>query len=151
LVARTAAAAATLLDSRADERDQPFVLGTTNVKIPSYKACFLAMLRRFYEAGFKELNGHMLYALPAGEYATADGWLERHGIADLITKAAASPDHAQKSVDAVFDDVESKFVDAWQNDAGLMTYSEAVAELLEFAESEGESRDMRIDDWRKFA
>ncbi|MGB9250281.1 MAG: isocitrate lyase family protein, partial [Mycobacterium sp.] len=151
IVARTDAEAANLLDSRADERDQPFVLGTTNLKIPSYKSCFLAMVRRFYEAGFKELNGHMLYALPAGEYATADAWLERHGIADLITQAAASPDHAQQSIDAVFDEVESKFVDAWQNDAGLMTYGEAVAELLEFAESDGESNDMSADEWRKFA
>jgi isocitrate lyase len=151
IVARTDAEAANLLDSRADERDQPFLLGTTNLKIPSYKSCFLAMVRRFYEAGFKELNGHMLYALPAGEYAAADAWLERHGIADLIAQAAASPDHAQQSIDAVFDEVESKFVDAWQNDAGLMTYSEAVAELLEFAENDGESNDMSAEEWRKFA
>ena len=151
IVARTDAEAANLLDSRADERDQPFLLGTTNLKIPSYKSCFLAMVRRFYNAGFKELNGHLLYALPDGEYATADAWLERQGIVELITKAAAAPDHAQVSIDAVFDEVESKFVDAWQNDAGLMTYGEAVADLLEFAESEGESRDMSVDEWRQFA
>ena len=82
IVARTDAEAANLLDSRADERDQPFLLGATNLKIPSYKSCFLAMVRRFYDAGFKELNGHLLYALPDGEYAAADAWLERHGIAD---------------------------------------------------------------------
>jgi isocitrate lyase len=151
IVARTDAEAANLLDSRADERDQPFLLGTTNLKIPSYKACFLAMVRRFYDAGFKELNGHLLYALPDGEYATADAWLERQGIADLIAKAAAAPDHAQQSIDAVFDEVESKFVDAWQDDGGLMTYGEAVADLLEFAESEGESRDMSATEWRQFA
>jgi isocitrate lyase len=151
IVARTDAEAANLLDSKADERDQPFLLGTTNLKIPSYKACFLAMVRRFYDAGFKELNGHLLYALPDGEYAAADSWLERHGIADLIAKAGAAPDHAQESIDAVFDEVESKFVDAWQNDAGLMTYGEAVADLLEFAESEGEPRDMSVAEWREFA
>ena len=151
IVARTDAEAANLLDSRADERDQPFLLGTTNLKIPSYKSCFLAMVRRFYNAGFKELNGHLLYALPDGEYATADAWLERHGIAELIAKAAASPDHAQHSIDAVFDEVESKFVDAWQDDAGLMTYGEAVADLLEFAQSEGEARDMTAAEWREFA
>src|SRR6185369_10870443 len=50
IVARTDAEAANLLDSRADERDQPFLLGATNVKIPSYKACFLAMMRRFYDS-----------------------------------------------------------------------------------------------------
>ncbi|MBV8182359.1 MAG: isocitrate lyase ICL2 [Mycobacterium sp.] len=151
IVARTDAEAANLLDSRADERDQPFLLGTTNLKIPSYKACFLAMVRRFYDAGFKELNGHLLYALPDGEYAAADVWLERQGIADLIAKAAANPDHAQQSIDAVFDEVESQFVDSWQNNAGLMTYGEAVADLLEFAESEGESRDMSAGEWRQFA
>ncbi|MGB6205442.1 isocitrate lyase ICL2 [Mycobacterium sp.] len=151
IVARTDAEAANLLDSRADERDQPFLLGTTNLKIPSYKSCFLAMVRQFYNAGFKELNGHLLYALPDGEYATADAWLERQGIADLIAKAAAAPDHAQESIDAIFDEVESKFVDAWQDDAGLMTYGEAVVDLLEFAESEGEQRDMSIAEWREFA
>jgi isocitrate lyase len=151
IVARTDAEAANLLDSRADERDQPFLLGTTNLKIPSYKACFLAMMRRFYNAGFEELNGHLLYALPDGEYAAADTWLERQGIADLIAKAAAAPDHAQQSIDAVFDEVESQFVDAWQDDAGLMTYGEAVADLLEFAESEGEPRDMSATEWRQFA
>jgi len=151
IVARTDAEAANLLDSRADERDQPFLLGTTNLKIPSYKSCFLAMVRRFYNAGFKELNGHLLYALPDGEYATADAWLERHGIAELITVAAAHPDHEQHSIDAVFDEIESKFVDAWQDDARLMTYGEAVADLLEFAESEGEARDMTAAEWREFA
>jgi isocitrate lyase len=151
IVARTDAEAANLLDSRADERDQPFLLGTTNLKIPSYRSCFLAMVRRFYDAGFKELNGHLLYALPDGEYAIADAWLQRQGIAELITVAAGHPDHAQQSIDAVFDEIESKFVDAWQDDAGLMTYGEAVADLLEFAESEGEPRDMSVAEWREFA
>jgi isocitrate lyase len=151
IVARTDAEAANLLDSRADERDQPFVLGTTNLKIPSYKSCFLAMVRRFYESGFKELNGHLLYALPEGQYAAADAWLDRNGIVELITKAAASPDHAQQSIDAAFDEIESKFVDAWQVDAGLMTYGEAVAELLEFNANDGEAGDMSADEWRKFA
>ncbi|MGH3597865.1 MAG: isocitrate lyase ICL2 [Mycobacterium sp.] len=152
IVARTDAEAANLIDSRVDERDQPFLLGTTNLKIPSYKACFLALMRRFYDVGFKELNGHLLYALPDGEYATADAWLERQGIADLVAKAAAArQNRADESIDTVFDEVESKFVDAWQDDAGLMTFGEAVAELLEFAESEGEPRDMSATEWRRFA
>src|ERR1700752_2226527 len=152
IVARTDAEAANLLDSRADERDQPFLLGAINLKIPSYKACFLAMMRRFYDQGVTELNGHLLYALPDGEYATADAWLERNGIAAAIAEAASAyQDRADQSVDALFDKVESKFVDAWQLDAGLMTYGEAVAELLEFRESEGEQLDMTVAGWRQFA
>ena len=150
IVARTDAEAANLIDSRADERDQPFLLGVTNLKIPSYKSCFLTMVRSFYESGFTELNGHLLYALPEGEYATATTWLERQGILALIAEAAGQQNRDQ-SIDALFDDVESRFVDAWQNDAGLKTYGEAVADLLEFREREGEPLGISAAEWRQFA
>ncbi|SEH77398.1 isocitrate lyase [Mycolicibacterium rutilum] len=152
IVARTDAEAANLIDSRADERDQPFLLGVTNLRIPSYKSCYLAMMRRFYEAGVTELNGHLLYALPDGEYATANAWLDQHGIGEAVRQAAAEyQDRPDGAIDEIFDGAESKFVDAWQIDAGLMTYGEAVAELLEFRESEGERLDMSVADWREFA
>jgi len=152
IVARTDAEAANLIDSRADERDQPFLLGATNLRIPSYKACFLAMVRSFYESGMKHINGHLLYALPEGEYATATTWLERQGILALIAEAASRwQQEGDAAVDALFDRVESRFVEAWQNDAGLETYGEAVADLLEFREREGEQIEMSAADWRKFA
>lgn len=150
IVARTDAEAANLIDSRADERDQPFLLGATNLTVPTYKSCFLAMVRRFYDLGVTELNGHLLYALPAGEYATAEAWLEREGLTNTIAEAVKA--HvAGDSVDAMFDKVESAFVEAWQADAGLNTYGEAVAELLEFREGEGEPAAMSAADWRDFA
>ena len=90
IVARTDAEAANLIDGRSDERDQPFLLGATNLEVPPYKACFLAMVRRFYERGVTGLNGHLLYALPEGEYAAADGWLQSRGITVLIDQAAES-------------------------------------------------------------
>ena len=153
IVARTDAEAASLIDSRADERDQPFLLGVTNLKIPPYKSCFLAMVRSFYDAGLTELNGHLLYALPDGEYAAADAWLQRHGVAQTVSDAVASwrNDPTARSVDELFDDVESQFVDVWQVDAGLQTYGEAVGELLEFREREGEPHDMTATQWRRFA
>lgn len=152
IVARTDAEAANLIDSRADERDQPFLLGVTNLKVPSYKSCYLAMMRRFYEAGVTELNGHLLYALPEGEYTTANAWLDHHGISEAVAEAASEyRDRPDGEIDAIFDRVESKAVDAWQLDAGLMTYGEAVAELLEFRESEGEQLDMSVAEWRAFA
>ena len=155
IVARTDAEAANLIDSRADERDQPFLLGVTNLTIPSYKSCFLAMVRRFHDKGMTELNGHQLYALPDGEYATAETWLERQGLLALIDETVASwrdsIDTSTSSVDEVFDTVQSRFVDAWQEDAGLNTYGGAVAELLEFREREGEPADMSVAEWREFA
>ena len=136
IVARTDAEAANLIDSRADERDQPFLLGATNLAIPAYKACFLALVRRFHELGARELNGHLLYALSDGEYAAAAAWQEQGG-----------------PVDARFDQVDSAFVAAWEADAGLTTYGEAVAEALAFRESEGEAAEaeMSVDEWRRFA
>ena len=44
------------------------------------------MMRRFYDSGVTELNGHLLYALPDGEYAAADAWLERQGIPTPIAE-----------------------------------------------------------------
>lgn len=152
IVARTDAEAANLVESRSDERDQPFLLGATNLKIPPYKACFLAMVRRFYDSGVTELNGHLLYALPEGEYAVADAWLDKHGIGAAITEGATAwLDGRKGSLDALFDKVESQFVEAWQDDAGLETYGDAVAELLKFRESEGESLEMSVADWNAFA
>jgi isocitrate lyase len=152
IVARTDAEAANLIDGRADERDQPFLLGVTNLAVPPYKSCFLAMLRRFHTQGVTELNGHLLYALPADEYDRADNWLAGHGITALIDEAAASWTGArQGSLDVLFDRVESAFVDAWQNDAALDTYGNAVAEVLRFKDSEGEALAMKPAEWLEFA
>ena len=152
IVARTDAEAANLIDGRADERDQPFLLGATNLKIPPYKACFLAMMRRFYDQGVSEINGHLLYALPDGEYAAAEAWLQRQGLVAVIDDAARTwKDGAVASVDAAYDKVESKCVELWEQDAGLNTYGGAVAELLEFRDREGEPSSMSVAEWRAFA
>lgn len=152
IVARTDAEAANLLDGRSDERDQPFLLGVTNLDVPPYKSCFLAMLRRFHNQGVTELNGHLLYALPEGEYAVADAWLAGHGVTAAIDEAAAAwVKDRTGSLDALFDRVESQFVDAWQTDAGLDTYGNAVAEVLKFKEREGEALAMKPAEWLEFA
>ncbi len=149
IVARTDAEAANLIDSRADERDQPFLLGATNLTVPTYKSCFLAMVRRFYDLGVTDLNGHLLYALPEGEYATADAWLERQGITSAIADAAKEPRQRRRFGATPCSTRSSRqFVEAWQADAGLKTYGEAVAELLEFREREGEPAEMSAADWR---
>jgi isocitrate/methylisocitrate lyase len=152
LVARTDAEAATLLDSRGDERDQPFLLGATNVNLPSYKAAVLALMKRFYEAGIRELNGHLLYALCDEEYRAADAWVERKGLAALAAESAeAYRKGKHATVDAAFDGVASRVLEAWEEEAGPETYGEAVAEVLEFRAGEGEPLEMSAGEWRRFA
>jgi len=152
IVARTDAEAANLLDGRADERDQPFLLGATNLEVPAYKACYVALIRHFHEMGARELNGHLLYAIPDGEHATASAWLERKGLLRLAAEAVAVyRDGTEISLDATFDGVASRFLAAWEDEAGLESYGEAVAEVLDFRASEGEPLETSADEWRRRA
>ncbi len=150
IVARTDAEAASLLDNRADERDHPFILGATSVNLPSYKLAYLAMTKRFHDLGVKELNGHLLYAIANDEYRTADAWLEKTGVAKLVKEGAAS---ALKGgdVEAAFAKAESRLVEAWEAEAGLATYPEAVADVLDFRASEGDELEMTAAQWMEFA
>ncbi|CAN5458972.1 isocitrate lyase ICL2 [soil metagenome] len=151
IVARTDAEAANLIDSRGDERDQPFLVGATNPDMPSYKPCFLALIRHFYELGVTELNGHFLYVISDGECAEARDWLERRGI---LAKAAEAVDkylHGNENLDSMFDSVANRFLDAWEDEAGLNTFGDAVAEVIEFRAVEGEALEMSAAEWKRFA
>ena len=152
IVARTDAEAATLLDGRSDERDQPFILGATNVNLPSFKACYLTMLKHFHDAGLGELNGHLLYALAEEESAAASGWLRSTDLLALLNeRVGAYKEDRRSSVDELLDDVASRLVASWEAEARIETYCEAVANILEIRAAEGETFDMTPDEWRSFA
>jgi isocitrate lyase len=152
IVARTDAEAATLLDGRGDERDQPFILGATNVNLPAYKTCFLALLKRIHEAGIDEVHGHLLYAISDEEYEEANAWLERADLLALVhTKVEEYKKGKHASIEGMLDEVTTRFMDTWEAEAGLETYGEAVAEVMEFRAGEGQTFDMSADEWREFA
>jgi isocitrate lyase len=152
IVARTDAEAASLLESRGDERDQPFILGVTNADVPAYKPSYLALMKRFHDLGVEELNGHLLYAIPDEEYRRAGAWLERTGIAGLAADAAAAllrDDRAD--VEAAFDAVAARFLTTWEDEAGLATFGGAVTEVLARRAAEGEPLEMSVEEWSAFA
>ena len=152
IVARTDAEAASLLDGCADERDQPFILGVTNLEIPSYKAVFLTLQRKFHEAGVDEVRGHLMFAMSDSEYAAAEAWLETTGLLPLIEEnAKAFKKSSDGLVDAMLDKVIPRFLDEWQEAADLMTYRQAVADVMRFRVSEGESFDLSVDQWLAFS
>ncbi|MEO8695485.1 MAG: isocitrate lyase ICL2 [Acidimicrobiales bacterium] len=152
IVARTDAEAATLLENACDERDQPFVLGVTNTRVPPYKVGFLATIRRLYEAGVTALNGHLLYAIPEAQYAAATAWLERAGVLARIDAFAAQYlDGSTKRADDLFDEATEAFFETWEAEAGLKTYREAVADALRFGIDEGRTYDMTVDEWLEFS
>jgi len=152
IVARTDAEAANLIDGRGDERDQPFLVGATNPDAPAYKPCFLALIQYFHEMGVADLNGHLLYAIPPGEHAVASEWLDRRGVLAQAAEALARYREGKgTTLDAMFDSVAAQFLDAWEDEARLKTFGEAVAEVIEFRASEGEPVEISADDWRQFA
>ena len=79
IVARTDAEAATLLDDRSDERDLPFLLGSTNGAVPAYRVGWLAVLRLLHELGRDDVRGHGLFAVGDVEHRTAVTWLACSG------------------------------------------------------------------------
>jgi len=146
IVARTDAESATLLDGRTDERDQPFILGATNLDVPTFRIGFLAILRALHGKGIEELTGYQLYAITDGELAAAEAWLAQAGLAKLLDEAHAHY-HKTHKADAALDKVFDKFVDVWQAEANVMTYREAVAEAISFRATEGDRPPITEEVW----
>ncbi|HET9295499.1 MAG TPA: isocitrate lyase/phosphoenolpyruvate mutase family protein, partial [Candidatus Binatia bacterium] len=87
IVARTDSNDATAIDSLEDERDHPFVLGATNADIVPFKNVSLAVIKKFYDRGFKEINGHLLYRISDKAYRDAQEWLRKEHLASRIDEA----------------------------------------------------------------
>jgi isocitrate lyase len=152
IVSRTDAESATLLDGRGDERDQPFILGATNVALPTFRVLMLALLRQYHRGGVEELSGHLLYAVADDEFAAADSWLAANGITAAVTEAIAQLKAGKVSgPDAALNLGLDRMSDAWQSEAGIKTYGEAVAEAMRFAASEGAKLPMTPEQWLAFA
>jgi len=152
IVARTDAEAANLIDGRGDERDQPFLLGTTAVGLPSYKVGYLALLNYVYEAGIKDVRGHLLYDLEENDYTKAHAWFERNGLLTWVKKKIHEQKRRpDKSADGFVDEVTNKFVDVWAEEADLTTYAEAVAEAIELRLREGGTCEISVETWEAFA
>jgi isocitrate lyase len=151
IVARTDAEAATLLDGWSDERDQPFVLGATNVNLPSYKICTLAVHKSFFEAGVTAIRGHLLYRIPEQEYLRAGDWLKRAGLLSVLEERTQVFRAGVCDAEHALDEVLTQLVDVWESQAGLRTYGDAVAHMLEFRRSEGERFAITTAEWREFA
>ncbi|MEX0878802.1 MAG: isocitrate lyase ICL2 [Thermoanaerobaculia bacterium] len=152
IVARTDAEAATFLEGRGDERDHPFMLGATNVELPTYKVGYLAISRKLRELGVDDARGDLLFKISAEEHAEADAWLARTGVMRVLEESAKAFQQADGSpVEAMLERVETRYLEAWQSEANLKSYPQAVADVIEFRANEGERFDMSADEWLIFA
>ena len=117
IVARTDAESATLLDGRSDERDQPFILGATNLDAArASRPRFWPSCAPSASAGIEEMSGHELYATSesASTRSPTRGW-RRAGCSRSSTRPSPSTSAGGKvAVDAALDKVFEPFVDLWQ-------------------------------------
>ena len=153
IVARTDAESATFLDNRTDERDQPFILGATNPGLPSYRVGFLAIQKTLHDLGLEEIRGHLLFAVPDDDQRKAVAWLTQVGLMSLIEESARSVRETVggKELEELLDAIDTRYAEVWQAEAGLKTYGEAVADVLELRTSEGERVDVTLEEWHSFA
>lgn len=152
IVARTDAESATFLDSRGDERDQPYILGATNIDVPSYKVGYLCILKRLHDLGVEDVRGHLQFAISSDAYDEAAAWLKGAGIMEVVEQKGRELKEAGGAhLDAALDDIADQYLDAWQSEASLKTFGQAVADLMEFRRDEGESFDMTVDEWLTFS
>ncbi|HUJ05686.1 MAG TPA: isocitrate lyase ICL2 [Streptosporangiaceae bacterium] len=151
IVARTDAEAAMFLEGRGDERDHPFLLGATGDDLPTYKVGYLALLRRLRELGVDDARGHLLFKISPKEYEQADTWLAQAGVMRMLEDSAQACKQAGGSAEDLIEAVETHYLEAWLSEANLKSYPEAVADVIEFRTSEGESFDMSAGEWLAFA
>jgi len=153
VVARTDAESATFLDNRSDERDQPFILGATNVELPSYRIGFLAIQKSLHDLGLDEIRGHLLFAVADDDLRDARTWLVDVGLMSLIERTAQTVRDADggNDLEELLDAIDTRYAEIWQAEAGIKTYGEAVADILELRIGDGELVDMTLEDWRSFA
>ena len=148
IVARTDAEAANLLESMGDERDQPFVVGSTVIDVPSYKLGYLCVLKCLFEAGVEEINGHLLYAITEEDYDEAKIWVESSGLSKIVAELVET---YWRNPNVDIDQVVDSFVEVWYARAVPKTFSQAVADIIEARTEEGETLPISVEQWNSFA
>ena len=112
IVARTDAESATLLDGRSDERDQPFILGATNLDLPTFKAAFLAMLRAASQArhrgalrppALRRFRGRVRSGRRLAREASASCTIVEESVADYAARAPRWTTRSTRSFDRFVD------------------------------------------------
>ncbi len=152
IVARTDAESATFLDGRGDERDQPFILGATDRSVPTYKVAHLALLKRFFDAGVEDINGHLLFDISEDAYDAAFEWMDQAGVLSYLDESIRNfKEGVEPDIEKVVNAASGQCLKAWFIKAGLKTYGQAIADVMKSQEDEGASFEMSIEEWTTYA
>src|SRR5207247_2286642 len=79
-------------------------------------------------------------------------WLKQAGVMRVLEESAKAFQQADgPPVEALLESVETRYLEAWQSEANLMSYPQAVEDVIEFRASEGERFGMSAGEWLAFA
>jgi len=180
IVARTDSYDATAIDSIDDERDHPFVYGATNTALVPFKNVNLAVIKKFYDAGFKDINGHLLYRISDQAYKAAEEWLQEEHLNGRIDDGVAKIEreigalkrlrqrrrmaqrntreqlamaeiNLRKVIEETVDGTLAAVRQAWAETAGLKTYPQAVADAMEARAKNRVKNSMSVEQWMEVA
>src|SRR5262249_53083580 len=78
-------------------------------------------------------------------------WLNRAGLLALVVEKAQACQADTCDAAHALDEVLTRLVEVWETEAGLQTYGDAIANVLEGRLAEGERLAMTVPLWRAFA
>ena len=107
--------------------------------------------KTLHDLGLDEIE--VTFSSGATEYTEARAWLEGVGLMALIRKSYEIARDAGRELcsRACSRPMTTQFAETWQAEAGLKTYGEAVADILELPTADGETFDTTAEEWRAFA
>jgi isocitrate lyase len=69
----------------------------------------------------------------------------------IMESAPALRETTATKLDAALDKIDTQYMELWQAEAGLKTYGEGVAEIMQWRLDEGERFDMTLEEWLAFS
>jgi isocitrate lyase len=112
----------------------------------------MAVLKRFYDKGVEDVNGHLLYRISDGQYQRALDWLEQVGALGSIDAIIEQCQQETASgLEASLNSAVSEFHEIWEEKADLKTFGEAVVDRMTLRAEEGASFDLSPEEWLEYS
>jgi isocitrate lyase len=92
-----------------------------------------------------------MYRISDEVYAEAERWLTRTGLfAEIDGLIKNLPGRTPADINRVLDRASTRLLELWQAEAGLKTFGQAVADVMQFHLDEGAELPMTVEEWHAF-
>ena len=96
--------------------------------------------------------GHLLYDLAEEQYELAVNWFKSADIYEKLQTIIAKKVSADGlELEHMLDEAMTIVVQAWESDAGIKTFPQAVADRIQLLQEDGQDTAMSVDEWMAYA